>query len=525
MTGPGTITPADAPAPTASVTTSAGRAPAPRAMAAIRLLIALAAAAPIGVYLWIALHRLGYPYELDWMEGGSVELAARVVAGHSLYVVPSLHFVGWTYTPLYYWLAAAVAKVTGVGFFTLRLVSVVASIVSMTVLARMVTRDGADRIAGLVAAGLFAAAFVVSGAWFDTGRVDSLFVALTLVTLAWGLRARSRRDGLVFGALAFLAFFTKQTALVALVPALTLLLVTRRRVALPALATLAVLVLGSTLLLDATSDGWYRFYVFSELAGQPWAPGEWVQFWTRDILGHEWPLVVLAGAGAVAGVRPKAKRRAAMAVLSSPVAYLVVASVGLIVAALISRVHTGGYANVLIPAYAATALLAGLACAELLRTRRPIINVLVAGVLLLQLGLLAYPIGAQIPTAADRAAGAELLQRLRGLRGPVIVLRHPWYATVTGHGSFAQGEGITDVLRSANLRGATVLRASLPGALDADHIQAVVLDGGFDAHVFGPQLTREFHLVSGPITRRRLYPLTDVLTAPTLLYVRDRPAP
>ena len=36
------------------------------------------------------------------MEGGSVELAARVTSGHSLYAAPSLAFVGWTYTPLYY---------------------------------------------------------------------------------------------------------------------------------------------------------------------------------------------------------------------------------------------------------------------------------------------------------------------------------------------------------------------------------------------------------------------------------------
>ncbi|MGH2870654.1 MAG: glycosyltransferase family 39 protein, partial [Solirubrobacteraceae bacterium] len=419
MTSASTFTPADPPAPTAAVTTSPRPEPESRARPAIRLVIALAAAAPIGVYLWIALHRLGYPYELDWMEGGSVELAARVAAGHSLYAPPSLHFVGWTYTPLYYWLTAGLAKFTGVGFFTLRLVSVVASLVSMVVLARMVTRDGAARTAGLVAAGLFAATFAISGAWFDTGRVDSLFVALTLVTLAWARRARSRRDGLVLGALAFLAFFTKQTALVAVVPVLALLLVTRRRVALPALATLAVLGLGSTLALDATSNGWYRFYVFGELAGQPWAPHVWVQFWTRDILGPQWPLAVLVGAGALTGLTVTTKRRPRPAVLSSSAAYHVVAAAGLIAAALISRVHTGGYANVLMPAYAATALLAGLTCAELHRTRRRIIDALVAGVLLLQFALLAYPIGAQIPTAADRAAGAELLHRLRGLRGPV----------------------------------------------------------------------------------------------------------
>ena len=174
--------------------------------------------APIAAYAWVALHRVGYPYELDWMEGGSVELAARVAAGHSLYAPPTLAFVGWTYPPLYYWIAAAVAKLTGVGFEPLRLVSLTASLVSIATLAWIVTRETGDRIAGLVAAGLFAATFRISGAWFDTGRVDSLFLALTLLTLAWGRSARGVRGGVALGMLAFLAFFTKQTALLALLP-------------------------------------------------------------------------------------------------------------------------------------------------------------------------------------------------------------------------------------------------------------------------------------------------------------------
>ena len=67
------------------------------------------AAVPMLLYLWIALHRLDYPYELDWMEGGSVGNVGRVLAGHSLYVAPSLKFVGWTYPPLYWLACAAVA--------------------------------------------------------------------------------------------------------------------------------------------------------------------------------------------------------------------------------------------------------------------------------------------------------------------------------------------------------------------------------------------------------------------------------
>ena len=106
----------------------------------------------------------------------------------------------------------------------------------------------------------------------------------------------------------------------------------------------------------------------------------------------------------------------------------------------------------------------------------------------------------------------------------MIVLRHPWYATLAGKGDFAQEEAIGDVLRSAATRGARSMRASLRGALNADNIQAVVLDGTFDTHFFGNQLTRDFRLQPRPITPSRLYPLTDVRTAPTLLYLRVRAA-
>ena len=463
-------------------------------------------------------HRLGYPFELDWMEGGSVELAARAAAGHSLYVAPSLSYVGWTYTPLYYWIAAAVGHVIGIGFLPLRLVSLVASLAGIGLLGQIVARETGQRAAGLVAAGLFAATFVIAGAWFDTGRVDSLFVALTLVAVAWGARARGISGGVVLGVLSFLAVFTKQTAVVALVPVLGYLALTRWRVGVPALIVLAVLGLGSTLALDAATGGWYRYYVVSELSHQPWAQGEWVQFWTRDLASHLWPVLALMVPAVLL-----AWRRGALRSLRSPAVYYALAGAGLLGAAWVSRLHTGGYANVLIPAYAAVALGGGLACGEYLRAGRERIGVPVAvAAIVVQVALLAYSPTAQIPTHADRTAGSELIARLRELRGPVLVLRHPWYATLAGKGSFAQEEAINDVLRSADPRGARYLRASLRQALDADHVQAVVLDGTFDAHLLGPELAREFLLSPAPITPSRLYPLTDVRTAPTLLYLRVR---
>jgi hypothetical protein len=208
--------------------------------------------------------------------------------------------------------------------------------------------------------------------------------------------------------------------------------------------------------------------------------------------------------------------------LGSPVLYHLAAASGLIASAWMSRLHTGGYANVLMPAYAAMALLAGLAFGNLSRGPRARITGTAAGIMLVvQVVLLAYPLRAQIPSAADRAAGAALIARLRSLPGPVVVLRHPWYATLAGKGtSAAQEEAIHDVLRSRAPRGAPALRASLSRALDADGVRAVVLDYAGDGTLLGAEFKREFRLQPAPITPP-LYPLTDLQTAPRLVYVRS----
>jgi hypothetical protein len=483
-----------------------------RAPGAIAL---VAAVIPLAAYLWVASHRLGYPYELDWMEGGSVELAGRVLAGHSLYAAPSLRFVGWTYPPLYYLLSAGVAEVTGLGFLPLRLVSAGASVATMAALAIISARATGDRLSGLVSAGLYAASFAVSGAWFDVGRVDSLFLALTLVALAYGGAVRGAAGGVLLGLLGFLAVFTKQSALVALLPPLGYLVIWRFRPGVAALLTLLALVLASSAVLDVLSHGWYRYYVVDELAGQPWLPREWIGFWRQDLLAHEWPLAILALAALVGHLRADSGRPRAR---PSQI-YLAAGVVGLLAAAWVSRLHAGGYLNVLMPAYAATALVGGLSFARLRRTGR-LGATTGALVIAVQIALLPSALRTQIPSATDRLAGAELLTRLRELRGPVLVLRHPWYAAEVGKGNFAQGEAITDVLRSAAPRGARVLGASLRSALNRDHVQAVVLDGTFDSHLFGDMLSHDFRRAAGRLTRLALYPLTDVQSAPMLLYLR-----
>ncbi len=504
-----------------------------RANAAASGLAVLAALTPIAIYIWIAAHRLGYPYELDWLEGGAVELVGRVLDGKSLYTAPTLAYVSYTYPPLYTWIAAAVAEVTGLGFLPLRLVSFASSLVAFVALWRWVVAATADRVAGIVAVGLFGASYGLTGWWFDVGRLDSMFLALTLVTLWFGRRAQGVRDGAAVGVIGFLAFFTKQSALVAVVPALAWLALVRPRAGVSALVALIALVTGSTLLLDALTGGWYRYYVVSELTGQPWQRRMRAGFWRIDLYDHlqllTWMLAsALALTAAVAWRRRRGSGRGrALPTIRLPArgrigaGYELTAAAGMLLAAWFSRLHTGGYANVLMPAYAACALLGGVAFAKL-RQLGSLPALVSATLVLVQLAQLTLMPDHALPAKVQRTAGNELISRLRALPGPVVVLAHPWYGTLAGKGSFAQADALTEVLRSDAPRGATDLRRALRGSLNRYGIRAVVLDKPPPAWL-APQLAHNFVLKPGPISQLPLRPPADLRSTPTLLYVRKLP--
>ncbi len=498
------------PAPAGSLRlTIAQRTAVRRAAAAASGLVVLGAVVALAAYVWVAVHRLGYPYELDWLEGGALEQVRRVLDGGSLYTAPSLAYVSYTYPPLYSYVAAAVATVTGVGFLPLRLVSFASSLVAIGLTGRWVADVTADRTAACASAGLFAATYALTGWWFDVGRLDSLFVALTLAALWLGRRADGTRAGAAAGLVAFLAFFTKQIAPVAIVPALIWLALVRPRVGLAALATLGVLIAASTLLLDGLTGGWYRYYILSELAGQPWVRREWFGFWRIDLYQQLRPLTLL-GVLALVGVLWRRHRPA--------IGYELAATLGLLLAAWFSRLHSGGYVNVLMPAYAACAVLGGLAFAWL-RRRGPLPALIAVALVLVQLAqLLTLPDHA-LPHRSAHNAGAELIASLRSLPGPVLVLAHPWYGTLAGKGSFAQEDAITEVLRSRAAHGSDDLRRALRGSLNRYGIRAVVLDAAPPSWL-APQLARDFKLEPEPVTPVPLRPPSDLRSAPTRVYLR-----
>ncbi len=179
----------------------------------LRYLIVIASFLFIAMFGYITISRIAYPYELEWMESGSLVQAARVLAGEPLYTEPSIQYVPFIYTSLYLYLSALFIKLFGFGFFALRAVSLLATTGSVYLIYQMVKSKTGNILPAVLSAGLFAAAFPYSGGWFDIARVDSLFLFLLLLA---GWLIYQNRDGTLFlaGVSLALAYFTKQTALV-----------------------------------------------------------------------------------------------------------------------------------------------------------------------------------------------------------------------------------------------------------------------------------------------------------------------
>src|SRR5258706_318809 len=94
---------------------------------AARVLLGIASVCFVVLLGYTTLSRIGFPYELEWLEGCTVDSARRILEGKGLFVAPSVDWIPYPYTPLYTYTAAAVARLVGIGFLAPRLVSLLCS--------------------------------------------------------------------------------------------------------------------------------------------------------------------------------------------------------------------------------------------------------------------------------------------------------------------------------------------------------------------------------------------------------------
>ncbi|MDW8280162.1 MAG: hypothetical protein RMK29_00530 [Myxococcales bacterium] len=402
------------------------------------------AGAAAGVFLWISLQRIAYPYDLEWMEGGMLCHALRLLRGQPIYVPPSVEFVPHLYTPLYPALVAGLGRLTGdVGYLAARSISLLSFVGALGIGAWLAARAGGSAALGLAAMGLPLAAFPLTGGFYDLARSDSLQLLLTVGGAALAWHGRGRHALMLLAAVVLVAaFLAKQSAAPLIAATGAALLCTRRRTALTLAVAGGVLFAATVLLLNTASDGWFWTYIFRLHQAHA--------FYSRRAF-VETPLLLARWLGPALLLLPWAlfvRSRGGQELL-----YVIWLGLAGVLAACLGFGTQWAHSNAYIPGVFFPAIAVGAAAGRLssgsgaLPPRR----LAAGGILALSIVLLLHQAyasrspSAHLPTANDRAAGDALLARLRAAPGEVLIPFHPFYGHLAGKRTYLHRMGIWDV--------------------------------------------------------------------------------
>jgi hypothetical protein len=150
-------------------------------LALARSALAFVAMANIAITAWLCINHLTFPLNLDLMEGTVLQHVQRAAAGQPIYPEPTPDYVPLAYNPLFYVLALPFSWILGLKLSTLRLLGILGYLGSGVVIYRVVRQHTTSAWWGIMAAGLFAAAYSVMDVYLDTAHSDSWLVCSALL--------------------------------------------------------------------------------------------------------------------------------------------------------------------------------------------------------------------------------------------------------------------------------------------------------------------------------------------------------
>lgn len=399
------------------------------------------------LFLYVSLSRISHPFELEWMEGGSVEQMDRLIKGQEIYTPPSIEYIPYIYTPMYYYVSAVVAKFTGVSLLPMRIVSFVSTLIIGLILFFFARKETGDKLSGIMASGLFFAAFGIGGAWYDLARVDMLWLMFYIAGIYFLYFHKNSISYIVAALLMGLAFLTKQTTLMLIAPICLYLLFRERKLSWWFNILLALIVILSTAFYIYSSNGWYYFWNFTLPADHRWTKKVLLLFWTLDLI-KPLPIALLLSVTLLL-IFYKNK------FIDKFYFYLSLLS-GAAIASWLSRLHYGGWLNVLIPIYLILCLMAPIGMFKLLEYLKSVdssifLKRIFLIALIFQFVILIYSPFNMIPSKDEVKAGWELVGKLKNCKGDVYTGGNIYYARLAGKKVFTHFMLIMDLMQSSTM--------------------------------------------------------------------------
>ncbi|MBM4373912.1 MAG: hypothetical protein FJ095_02425 [Deltaproteobacteria bacterium] len=434
-----------------------GRAIRKAAVALAALPLALTSASLFASLVEMMRARVRYPIDLEWMEGGQLLMADRLLRGLPLYDACSDGYIPFAYPPVHAAFVALAAKLFGLEYPVARMVSILGFALVCALLAgeahRVAGRGTRGAFAALATLGWLAASYPTSGAWYDLVRVDStcmglLTAGIVLSLPPHGARPRARLSGTrtVFAAVLLVgAAFAKQSAVLFL-PWIVAFSVAREwRSGLRLGALVGALAAGSLLIANRASHGMFWILVFDVMGHHPLLP----ELFRSALLTLAFfaPFVVL--------LPPVAGWLFLKRKLPIRVVFWVGLALNATVVSLFTCSKVGAYINNIMTAtifVPAATIMLGAALLDSM-PRRSALRGAIAAAGVLTLG---YLLSAQhihraevVPSRREWDTAVSLIRYVRDLPGTVLFPAHPYLPRRLGKaGRQAHEQGYVDVVGS-----------------------------------------------------------------------------
>lgn len=429
---------------------------------------------------FVAVSRMFYPFDLEWIEGVTVELVRRLTEGRPIYCSPTIEYIPMVYTPLYHYLGALVSEIFGIGFAPLRAISFVSFLLTLFVIYKIIFDVTKDRFWGLIGVSLYSFSFAFCGFWFDIARIDTFANFMLIVSFYFLLREKSFT--MFLSALfAFFAFYSKQSNLIVTIFLFFPLLFEDKKRAFIFLTYYLSFVVVSTLLENYFTNGWYIFWNFFAPMSHQWEWSRLVTFWTTDVVPSYSIFFVLLGFWLVKSHNvkdfPKSK-------------YFLFFLAGTVVNSYFFRLHQGGFLNVLIPLATSISVLLPILLDWFSRSfnisngYRNAAYVLV----LVQFMVLVYNPFLQIPRKIDEKTGWEFINRVKNLEGEIFIPGHSFISRYAGKKSFTHYVRISEFLESKSKESANFYKEFLR-ELRKQKFSAIILD----SDISFPEIARYYY--------------------------------
>jgi hypothetical protein len=366
--------------------------------------------------------------DLEWLEGHTLYMALRFMRGEPVYVPLDSGYLPFPYPPLYHGVVGVLGHLAGLDYAVGRAVSALCFMLAVATLAHQAWEHagggGAGAVWALVVAAGCCAGFPAVGGWYDLARIDTM--AATWPVLAGALLAAQRLGTprvLAAAALMTAALYTKQNAILYVAWMHVFVFARdRRRAVLMGLAT-GYLGLVLFLWMQATTGGWFRYWLFA--MGDQQVVASRAREGLGIVLGYAPYLPALPVLAAVLAWR---RRLSARSVLWCGM--LATGGAGGLMAYLVPA----GYLNNLIPLCLLAAPVAALLAIDALRStgRAAWAQPAVWGLAVAWLGGARYDPEAFVPPAGQWAAARALTEEIRALPGGVLVPNHPFQVVRAG---------------------------------------------------------------------------------------------